>query len=144
MRKINDEYLKDLFGYLDKHEEINVPHKTKPSDGYAEIHRALGNLFDDVCTYADSDEVGIDEFIGRENGADNRFYYFVGYKGKVFEFGMYFDHNIVYIHEVANGYNPEDVIDCEAVVKSDAIKTKKGKRILIFEPQNGNDKKEDK
>ena len=146
MTKINIEYVKRLFEYIDKNESISAPHTIKSSQEYSDIHRGLGPFLDTVCDYADSENIDIPETVVSEKYTDNRYYYNIRYEKTVLEIGMYYDYDLIYVKNTLE-YDEESVIDCIDMIKRNERGTKKGVKVLTFEPKKGNKdntKKEDK
>ena len=117
MAKIDIEYVKKFFKYIEENERVVAPYNAKISEGFDEVKRGFGPFLDSICDYADSEDVDIPENISTDHYTDNRYYYFIGYEGKVLEIGMYFDHNLIYAQNPSKEYKEEDIIDCKKMIK---------------------------
>ena len=141
MTKINIDYAKKLFEYVEKNGPLHAPHKIKPSELYDEVHKGLGPFLDAVCVYANS--LDIEESIITEHYIESRYYYNIKCGETVLEIGTYYDYDSIYVKE-AGSYEEEYVIKCEDMFKEKEKDTKTGPKVLTFESQEGKPKKEDK
>ena len=141
MTKINIDYAKKLFEYVEKNGTVHAPHTIKPSELYDEVHKGLGPFLDTVCVYADS--LDIEETVVTEQYTENRYYYNIKCGRTVLEIGTYYDYDSIYVKE-AGPYDEEFVINCEDMFKEKKKGTKTGTKVLSFESQEVKPKKEDK
>lgn len=135
MIKIDIDYVKKLFKYIDEHEVIYIPYYIDKNYVADEIKIESRKFLDKVGKYADANN--IPEIVGSEKGCDNRYYYIVEYNNVALELGLLYDGDIVYVKQ-ARDYDPEDVIRC-----NDIFKKKKTKK-MVLESEEDKIEKEDK
>ena len=127
MEKVDLKYVKKLFEWLERSEEICAFYYEK-EDIMFELKEKLGRLLDIICEYAD--ELDISEVHKTDGYSDNRFCYWIRYKGKVVELGMYYD-DVVYASIYPDKVYEDSIIDCEEAIKFHNNKNKaisKGKQ----------------
>ena len=114
MGKIDIKYVDKFFKMVEHCEDV--------TDFYYEEYNKNLELKTDIATFLElvisyADEKDISE-VHKSDGhyADNRFCYWIRFKGKVIELGMYYD-DIVYATIYPNDIYEEYVIDCEEVIK---------------------------
>ncbi len=134
MAKIDIDYVKKIFKYVEENESINAPYEIKHITEYDDVKKGLGPFLDTICYLADQSD--IHEILGVGDYSEDNFHYFIGFEGKILEIGMHFDYDVVYVRE-ATKYNEEDIVDCNNITKLN--ETKK----LVLKPNNVT-KKEDK
>lgn len=146
MKIIDRDYVKKLFKYIEKHEEMYVPYKKEDHYSEDKLSEKLPEFLDTVSVFADKHNVS--EYTGTDpyTYQDNRFYYYLTYDCRLVEIGMYYSGNLCYI---MNSFlkDDEEVIDCEDILKEleepeDSKKVTEGTKGLTFIPSKKNNKKE--
>ena len=133
MGEIDLDYCEALFMAAEHHGVITYPYY-----GYGDNDNNLVSEFvvaspaflEMVISYADSKDIPEVHKTDR-NGLDDRFCYWIRFKNKVIEIGMYYD-DTVYILDPPDDVTPEYVMDCEDIIVFDM----KSKNILFedFKP----------
>lgn len=146
MEIIDRSYVKELFKYIGKHEEIYVPYRLEERYSETMLTEKLPVFLDTVINYADKHN--IPEYTGMNpyTYCDDRFYYYLTFDGLLTEIGMLYDGNQCYIMK-SSIEGDEEVIDCEDILfelensgNSKAV-TNNDKK-LSFKPQKKENKKE--
>ena len=114
MVKLDKDYVKKLFKWLEEHEEIDALLNEDENCEF-DLKLGLGEFLDLVCTCADEKNIFA---VHKSDGysCDNRFCYWVRYKDKIFEIGMYYD-DVVFANSYPEDVIQEDIIDCEDILK---------------------------
>nr|MBP3258622.1 hypothetical protein [Bacilli bacterium] len=131
MGKIDLDYVEKLFNWMEEAEELTASYKQEKCQ--FELQEKLGPFLDLVCDCADKKNISeVHKTDGY--GLDDRFCYWIRFKNKVIEIGMYYD-DIVYVLDQPDNVYPEYVMDCEDIIGFD-MKVNKDILFEDFEPMH--------
>ena len=133
MGKIDLDYCETLFMAAEHHGVITYPYygyEDNDNNLVSEFIVASPSFLEMVISYANSKDIPEVHKTDR-HGLDDRFCYWIRFKNKVIEIGMYYD-DTVYILDTPDDVTLEYVMDCKDIIEFDM----KSKNILFedFKP----------